>query len=101
DHKKRLWIGTYFGGMDCFDGKSFKHYKHSSSRESISDNRIADIIEDSSHHLWIGTIGGGLDLFDPDAGTFKHYTTSNGLNINYISKLAEDEAGNIWIGTAY
>jgi ligand-binding sensor domain-containing protein len=28
DHEQKLWIGTYFGGLDCFDGKTFKHYRH-------------------------------------------------------------------------
>jgi hypothetical protein len=28
DHEQKLWIGTYFGGLDCFDGKNFKHYRH-------------------------------------------------------------------------
>ena len=26
----KLWIGTYFGGLNCFDGKKFIRYKHDS-----------------------------------------------------------------------
>ncbi len=35
DHQQKLWIGTYLGGMDCFDGKNFIHYKHDDSKPGV------------------------------------------------------------------
>lgn len=68
---KKLWIGTYFGGLDCFDGKNFTHYKHIQSDDnSLSDNSVWEILEDSKKRLWIGTLSGGLNLFNREHRNF-------------------------------
>ncbi len=101
DHAGILWIGTYLGGLDSFDGKKFTHYKPTKDPSSISDNRIYALLEDSSNRLWIGTLNGGLNLFDRSAKTFKHFSPSvkNTLNDEVVSCLYEDKKKNIWVGT--
>jgi len=101
DHSGILWIGTYLGGLDSFDGKKFTHYKPSSDPSSISDNRIYSLLEDSSNRLWIGTLHGGLNLFDRSTKRFKHFNPSvkNTLDSYLASCLYEDRNKNIWIGT--
>ena len=101
DHSGMLWIGTYLGGLDAFDGKKFTHFKHTANPSSLSDNRIYALLEDSSNRLWVGTLNGGLDLFDRGAKTFKHFNPSvkNTLNSYVVSCIYEDKNKNIWIGT--
>ena len=102
DHSGVLWIGTYLGGLDSFDGTTFTHYKHSRNPASLSDNRVYALLEDSSNRLWVGTLTGGLELLDRSTKTFRHFNPSvkNTLNSGVISCLYEDKTKNIWIGTS-
>ena len=101
DHSGILWIGTYLGGLDSFDGRQFTHFKHTADPSSLSDNRIYALLEDSSNRLWIGTLNGGLDLLDRSTGKFKHFNPSvkNTLNAYVVACLYEDRNKNILIGT--
>ncbi|HWV72569.1 MAG TPA: two-component regulator propeller domain-containing protein, partial [Pseudosphingobacterium sp.] len=101
DHSGLLWIGTYLGGLNSFDGTKFTHYKHTTDLSSLSDNRIYALLADSSNRLWVGTLNGGLDLLDGSTRTFKHFnpTVKNTLNSNIINCLYEDKLKRIWIGT--
>jgi signal transduction histidine kinase/ligand-binding sensor domain-containing protein/DNA-binding response OmpR family regulator len=103
DSEGKLLIGSYFGGLDVFDGKTFKNYRHDASDpNSISDDRVWEIFEDSKKNTWIGTLGGGLDRFDKQTGIFYHNRAGgpNSLRSDYISAIIEDRLGNLWIGTA-
>jgi len=101
DHEGILWIGTYLGGLDAFDGKNFKHFKPGHNAASLSDNRVYALLNDSYNRLWVGTLNGGLDLLDRQTGTFKHFNPNvkNTLNSFVVSCLYEDRNRNIWIGT--
>jgi signal transduction histidine kinase/ligand-binding sensor domain-containing protein/CheY-like chemotaxis protein/AraC-like DNA-binding protein len=101
DHSGLLWIGTYLGGLNSFDGTKFTHYKHTTDPSSLSDNRIYTLLADSSNRLWVGTLNGGLDLLDRSTRTFKHFnpTVKNTLNSNIVNCLYEDKLKRIWIGT--
>ena len=102
DHEKKLWIGTYYGGLTCYDGKRFIRYNHDPANPaSLSNESVWEIFEDSHNRLWIGTLSGGLNLFDPRTQTFSHYRASdiNSVGADYIAALTEDKRGNLWIGT--
>ncbi|MEP6614259.1 MAG: two-component regulator propeller domain-containing protein, partial [Mucilaginibacter sp.] len=105
DHEQKLWIGTYFGGLDCFDGKTFKHYKHIEGQPgSISDDRICAITENAAHQLLVGTLSAGFNVLDSKTQTFTHYIYNqreNAIHSNYISKILEDRRRNVWVVTAY
>ncbi len=104
DREKVLWIGTYYGGLNSFDGKKFTRYKHNpSDTTSIADDNIWEIFEDSQGRIWIGTLYKGVDVFDRKTKRFKHFPfgKSNSVHSNYISEIREDAKGSIWIGTGY
>lgn len=103
DKSKKLWIGTYSGGLDCFDGKKFIHYKNNKADlTSLSDNRVTDIFEDSSSRLWIATSGGGINLLDRVTQKFTRYSVLSGhISSNFVFTIMEDSEKNIWFGTAY
>lgn len=105
DHAQKLWIGTYFGGLDCLDGTTFTHYRHSDSdTTSISEDRVCAITEDDRHRLLVGTLSAGFNIFDPETKIFKHYvynSRDNAIHSSYVSRILEDRRKNIWVVTSY
>lgn len=103
DHEDKLWIGTFFGGLNCFDGRKFTRYEHSpQDSTSLSGKSVWEVFEDSEHRLWIGTLDGGVNLFNPKNKTFSRYNhrDQRSLYSVYISTINEDSKGNIWFGTS-
>jgi signal transduction histidine kinase/ligand-binding sensor domain-containing protein len=127
DHEGVIWVGTGspFGenaaggaaGLNRFDRKTgtFKSYKHDPKNpNSIADNRVRAIFEDSKGNFWVGTAGDGLQTLDRSTGIFTHYyydpahpeklsrppleKTLPYVDDN-ITFITEDNAGRIWIGT--
>jgi signal transduction histidine kinase/ligand-binding sensor domain-containing protein/DNA-binding response OmpR family regulator len=102
DHENKLWIGTFFGGLNSFDGKNFKRYKHrDANAKSIADDSIWEILEDNEGNLWIGTLEHGLDRFDRNTNSFVHFKTGsiNSVRANYVPSMVLDDDNNLWIGT--
>ena len=109
-----LWIGTNGGGLNklVLEGtdrteETFTLFKHDSQNpNSLSDNYVLSIHEDSRHRgevLWIGTRYGGLNKFEVKTGRITRYQNdpgnANSLSDNYIISIYEDQAGTLWIGT--
>ncbi|WP_234408708.1 two-component regulator propeller domain-containing protein [Marinilabilia salmonicolor] len=58
DSQGRLWVGTYYGGLNCYYNGKFKRYYHNPEMPgTIADNRIWKILEDSEGRIWVGTWG--------------------------------------------
>jgi len=88
-----LWIGTYGGGLNRFDGQNFINY---SMKDGLSDNAIYSIIEDRQGNLWIGT-DIGLNKFD--GKSFTPYLEKGAVKQKSIRELFEDRDGDLWFGT--
>ena len=130
DSKERLWIGTLGGGLELFDPATevFKHFRASpnaneqesepgtkdpianmeeillGTQESISNNYVKDIVEDSRGNLWLSTEK-GLNRFNPNRRQFRHYLASekdsSTLSNNSTTSLLIDRSGILWVGTEY
>jgi len=103
DNSGFLWFGTRTGGLNRYDGYSFKVYKNDrDDSTSISSNVILDILQDSHGVYWIATREGGLNRFDSDKEIFHSYlnnkNNSTSINHNIINDIFEDKNGNLWIG---
>lgn len=98
-----FWIGTYYGGLNYFDGKKFKTFYHDENDpNSISDNSIWNLYLDSQNRLWVGTLKGGVDVYDQEFNKLYHFGLDNQtLQSDYITSFCEDRRGRIWIGTGY
>ena len=103
DRQRKLWIGTYAGGLDFFENGKFSHYRNDiTNKNSLSDNRVSGMLEDSQQRFWVITMGGGINLFDRKNGRFKALTVqTKEIQSNYVFDLIEDTKGNIWFGTGY
>jgi PAS domain S-box-containing protein len=103
DRKGFIWFCTQ-EGVNKYDGYNFTIYKHEPEQpNSLSDNWVSSLYEDSSGFLWIGTQTGGLNRFDRLTEQFTHYIHEpndlNSLSDNRISTIYEDASGVLWIGT--
>jgi hypothetical protein len=86
DSKKRIWLGTFGGGIDLFEGyngesASFRHY---GSDAAISYGIIYGILEDRSGKIWFSTEN-GLVCLDPETGNTEIFNNVNGLGFNSFS----------------
>lgn len=81
---------------------TYAYDKYTTSRitslDGLSQNDVANIIQDSYGFMWIATNDG---LCRYDGSEFKtFYIGDAGLETNLIQSLVEDKMGNIWVGTA-
>ena len=96
----KIWVGTYFGGLDCFDGNKFTHYRHDPTNPNTpANNKIWSIAEDGDNNIWIGTLGNGLQSLNPQTGKFTSFP--NQLTSDYISSICFGQDQNLYIGTAF
>lgn len=79
-------------------------YQHDENDpNSISQDSVRRIWEDSRRQLWMHTFGGGLDLYNRRERNFFHYSHERfrrgSLGSNDITCFFEDQSGTVWFGT--
>jgi two-component system sensor histidine kinase/response regulator len=97
DSRGVLWIGTYQGGIMCYNNGIFES-KYTQSDGLVSNN-IRVILESrcGSSCFWIGTVSGlnrleqGKVITVPFPGTARSHK---------VQALAEDSRGQLWVGTS-
>ena len=127
DRNRDLWIGTgsVYGpsGDDAADGGlnkmnkstgTFTVYKHESNNaQSLINNKVRAIFEDSKGNFWIGTAGDGLHTMNRNTGKFARllYDPKHPEKLSrpafkprpfydHITFITEDSTGALWIGTS-
>ena len=120
DGSGTLWVGTGYefnkenvGGLNRFnrETKSFTRYLHDpNDPNSLIDNRVRAIFEDSKGIFWVGTQGDGLHTMDRETGLFTRHSYDP-RNPNKLSRppfaawydamtfILEDDEDQIWIGS--
>lgn len=98
----RLWAGTFWGGLNCYDGNRFIHYRaNKDDKNSLAYDNVWALAEDADRNIWVGTLGQGLQCLDPKTGIFTTYSTGNSnLVSDYISSLCVGRNNTLYIGTA-
>lgn len=100
DHEGFMWFGTW-DGINRFDGHNFVAYKSAPGDMSkLKNDRIDEIVEDSSNHLWLRAIDKQIYRFDKKTEQFLPF--SNILNASGKKKAAfdhmiADHNGGIWL----
>jgi signal transduction histidine kinase/ligand-binding sensor domain-containing protein len=123
DRKGNLWVGwgdpfagkkEAVGGLARLDkatGK-FIQYKHNPTNpNSLADNNVFSIYEDSKNNFWVCTRGNGLQTLDRVTGKFTNYNYDannperlsrppfTGSQIDFTTFITEDAKGKLWIGS--
>jgi len=102
DARGILWACTRGNGVIYWNRKtgekgSLVYNPHDSN--SIPNNYINGIFEDSDGNLWFAT-DGGLCKYQRDSNRFTRYTTRNGLPDNLIFRTLEDDHKNLFASTS-
>jgi two-component sensor histidine kinase/ligand-binding sensor domain-containing protein len=79
DSRGYLWIGTYGGGLNRFDGISFREY---SLKDSLPGQIISSLCEAPNGDIWVGTTWGGAGRYD--GKLFENFNKENGLISNSV-----------------
>lgn len=126
DKQETIWIGTGIpwlkdttvGGLHKYNRETndFTKYIHEiDNPNSIADNRVNAIFEDSKDNFWVGTMGAGLHLMDRSTGNFTRYgdlsNPTNSIsrpyiedpsyadkNFSQVTFIHEDQMERLWIG---
>lgn len=108
DKLQRLWIGSYFGGINIYDKNALKFdpIRHRVWAEgSLSNSNVSAFAQEASGNLWIGTDGGGLNFLKGGVENLRKDQFKK-LNIRWrgqpvekVKSLAFDKDGNLWMGT--
>ena len=127
DKSGTIWAGTgttwygegpigELGGLNKFNrvtGKFIRYLHDPKDSNSLIDNRVNAICEDSRGVFWIGTAGDGLHTMDRETGKFHRHLSDPAhpdrlsrpptrhfpWSVDYITFIKEDITGAVWIGT--
>ncbi|MGN0021063.1 MAG: two-component regulator propeller domain-containing protein [Sphingobacterium hotanense] len=104
DDQHVLWLGSYSHGINraYLDATPFHALMyHPGSKQSLAENTIRSLTEDSQGNLWVGTRSKGITVVKKNGDFLQYKSESNNPNSiqnNYIKKLFCDSKGIIWIG---
>jgi signal transduction histidine kinase/CheY-like chemotaxis protein/ligand-binding sensor domain-containing protein len=101
DQNNRVWVSTYGGGISFFDQtspivKQISHYVNSPN--SLSNNFINKVIEDSRGNIWFAT-NNGLCKWDMKTDRWTSFYHNYEGNAKVFLTVREDNKGRIWAGT--
>ncbi len=106
EDENSLWVGSQ-AGLVLFDigsGNFTTYTNDPDDPESLSDNMVIYILEDSYGHLWLGTFNGGLNQLDRETLKFTSYMHDpedrSTLGNNTVLAIHEDQAGELWLATS-
>lgn len=115
DSRQNLWVGTLEGlvrltlsggGEKRREVRTEKVFIHDpDNMQSLSDNNIWSLYEDSQGRIWVGTNAGGLNLYQPESDSFIRFemnrSNPQGLQNQAVNVIYEDRRGILWLGTEY
>lgn len=104
DEQKRIWVANYLEGITVVDNR-YKNYdwiKHSiGNNQSLVNNQVHAVIEDSDGDLWFGT-SNGISLYNRQTQKWHSFLSSKDNHLkdkNHIFvTLCEVLPGVIWAG---
>ena len=94
EEKDKLWVGTYYSGLDRLNRQTgkFKHY--------LSGANTTCIYKDIGGTIWVGT-GNGLFYYDKKSDDFLIFREANiGIRIDNVSSVIGDDQDNLWIASS-
>ncbi|HEY8935176.1 MAG TPA: two-component regulator propeller domain-containing protein [Cyclobacteriaceae bacterium] len=93
DHAGFMWYGTN-RGLFKFDGLRFLHY---TIADSLPDDNVTALAEDSLGRLWMGHRNGKISFFANNS--IVQFKSEEGNSNSEISDLLFDKKGHLWFST--
>ena len=80
DSQSRIWLGTYFKGVSCYQQTDVVYYRHlpEDSAHSLVGTTVRSICQDDRNNIWTATEDGYLQKIDSD-GVVTAYSVQSGL----------------------
>jgi signal transduction histidine kinase/ligand-binding sensor domain-containing protein len=103
DNNNTIWIGTHDRGLYFFNPYTKQQGQFTNelnNKNSLPNNTINAIFEDSKANLWFATEGGGLCKLSSNKKGFTIYTDKKGLPSNFVFKVLEDNNHQLWVTTS-
>jgi ligand-binding sensor domain-containing protein len=103
DRSAILWVGSNAGlNKASLNEKPFGLKQHEPGNpNSLTDNKVTALLEDSSGNIWIGTDVGGLNYWNKKTNKFSSYRhhDNNPASLRYddVYAMLEDHDGDLWI----
>lgn len=102
DSRGFVWIASQ-NGLNRFDGSGFKLFIHDvNNPNSLSEDYVLCLCEDSEGNIWAGTISKGLNKFNRKTEKFEIFLhnphNENSISSNSIRSIVPD-GDKLWIGT--
>lgn len=104
DKQDNIWIGGYTTGLSMMNEHSktiINYQKEPNNHNSLNNNFIQSLAQNSEGKILISTNGGGLNVFDPVKKIFEHYTaneTEGSILSNSPIRIYIGHDGITWIG---
>jgi signal transduction histidine kinase/DNA-binding response OmpR family regulator/sugar lactone lactonase YvrE len=101
DGDKRVWVCTYSGGLSFFEQASplVNQIVHQvNNANSLSNNSVNKVIEDSRGNLWFAT-DNGICCWERQTDRWKTYYHNKQEQAQVFLSLCEDDKGRIWAGS--
>jgi len=98
DKNNTIWAGGFTTGLLKYSAATDSFKKIPSTKKSLPDNDIVDIIPIDNNTLWVSTWAGGIHKFDIKNEKFEEVFI-NGERINRARTSFIDSKENIWLGT--
>ena len=104
DRYNGLWVGTIGQGLfylpdgDPENPEYIQFRNIPGDRNSLSNDLVACISDDSQGSIWIGT-NNGLNRFVSEDKSFIRYFSPENPGANFIYYIQSDKSGNLWMTT--
>jgi signal transduction histidine kinase/ligand-binding sensor domain-containing protein len=101
DRYGNLWLASYGGGLNIFDGKEFTYLD---TEQGLTSDNIYSVIADDDGNIWAGTQNGVDKITLNDQGkveqitNYDKYDGFTGIETNGMANF-KDKDGNLWFGT--
>ena len=105
DQDKRLWIGSWGGGLSWRyrDDRYYHFIEDKLSIPALKDPFIWTLFKDNEDNIWIGTVNNGLVQYQSDTQKFiphgKGAIKENKIPGTWVISIGQDHQNNIWVYT--
>ncbi|MBR1630843.1 MAG: helix-turn-helix domain-containing protein [Paludibacteraceae bacterium] len=92
-----LWLGTYLGGLSCFNPRTHKFRHYAVGHDWMQGNHVCGILPYDADRLIVGTYNG---IYQLNKRTGQTQLLDESLNrvIDYCTDMIYDRQGRLWIG---